>query len=97
MFTRYIAMHFDSAHISIEKLKERPTDSTDEVEVHPLLDGPDLEDQVELALLNDLVRPLRLVFVGGDLAKRLAKAYSGTWIEDTPSINDDLLAFWGLG
>jgi hypothetical protein len=49
-----------------------------------------------MALLNDLIRPLKLAFVGGDLAKRLATAYYGTWIEDTPSVSEDLLAFWGF-
>jgi hypothetical protein len=55
-----------------------------------------VEDQVELALLTDLVRPLKLSFIGGDVAKRLAEAYFGSWIEDTPMVNDDLLAFWGI-
>jgi hypothetical protein len=59
-----------------------------------LVDCPNIEDQIDTALLNDLHCPVKLAFVGGELAKRLAKAYSGTWIEDTPSVNDDLLAFW---
>ena len=54
----------------------------------------DIEHQVDMALLNDLITPCKLVFVGGDLAKRLATAYYGTWIEATPSVNEDLLAFW---
>ena len=49
-----------------------------------------------MALLNDMIRPLKLAFVGGDLAKRLATAYDGTWIEDTSSAIEDLLAFWGF-
>ena len=64
-----------------------------DVEVY-YVDGPDIELQVDMALLNDLIRPLKLAFVGGDLAKRLATAYYGTWIEDTPSVSEDLLAFW---
>jgi hypothetical protein len=97
MFTRYVAMHFESANINPEKLKSKLTDSSDEVEVYPLSDGPDVEDQVEFALLTDLVRPLKLAFVGGDVAKRLAAAYFGMWVKDTPAVNDELLAFWGTG
>jgi len=70
-------------------MKDRPG-----VEIYRV-DGPDLEDQIEMALLTDLITPCKLAFVGGDLAKRLATAYYGTWIEDTPSVNEDLLAFWG--
>jgi hypothetical protein len=66
-----------------------------DVEVY-YVDGPDIELQVDMTLLNDLIRPLKLAFVGGDLAKRLATAYYGTWIEHTPSVNEDLLAFWGF-
>ena len=64
------------------------------VEVYHV-DGPDIEYEVDMALLNDLVSPCKLAFVGGVTAKRLATAYYGTWIEDTPSVNEDLLAFWG--
>jgi hypothetical protein len=39
---------------------------------------------------------LKLAFVGGKTAKRLATAYYGTWIEDTPSVSEGFLAFWGL-
>jgi hypothetical protein len=88
---RYILMDFGSVdRSSLERLKDRP-----DVEVYRL-DGPDFEDQVDMALLNDLILPLKLTFVGGDLAKRLATAYYGTWIEDTPSVSEDLLAFWGF-
>src|ERR1017187_4404826 len=78
---RYILMYFGSVdRPSLERLK----------------DGPDFEDQVDMALLNDLILPLKLAFVGGKTAKRLATAYYGTWIEDTPSAIEDLLAFWGF-
>src|ERR1035438_5181114 len=66
-----------------------------DVEVY-YVDGPDIELQVDMALLNDLILPLKLAFVGGKTAKRLATAYYGTWIEDTPSVSEDLLAFWGI-
>jgi hypothetical protein len=88
---RYIAIYFGpNIHPSLERMKDRPG-----VEIYRV-DGPDLEDQIEMALLNDLITPLKLAFVGGDTAKHLAEAYFGTWIEDTPSVNDELLAFWGF-
>jgi hypothetical protein len=88
---RYILMYFGSVdRPSLERLKDRP-----DVEVYRL-DGPDFEDQVDMALLNDLILPLKLAFVGGKTAKRLATAYYGTWIEDTASVSEDLLAFWGI-
>jgi hypothetical protein len=90
MSVRYIAIHFGSANIDARRFNDHPG-----VELYRVSDGPDVEDQVELALLNDLVVPLALAVVGGETAKRLATAYYGTWIEDTPSVNEDLLAFWG--
>ena len=88
MNTRNIAFYFASSSLISEKLKAHPG-----VELC-LIDGPNIEDQIDMALLNDLHCPVKLAFVGGELAKRLATAYSGTWIEDTSSVNDDLLAFW---
>jgi hypothetical protein len=96
MYTRYVVMHFGSSYINVEELEQTPTDSTDSVEVYALADGPDVEDETELALLHDLVRPLRLVFVGADTAKRLAEAYGGDWIEDTANVPNDLLRIWEL-
>jgi hypothetical protein len=49
-----------------------------------------------MALLNNLETPLQLAFVGGDQAKTFAKGYGGTWIEDGPTIEEDLKRFWGL-
>jgi hypothetical protein len=87
MSTRNIAICCGAS--SLKGLENRS-----DVEVY-FVDGPDIEHQVDMALLNDLITPCKLAFVGGDLAKRLATAYYGTWIEDTPSVNEDLLAFWG--
>jgi hypothetical protein len=39
-----------------------------DVEVY-YVDGPDIELQVDMALLNDLIRPLKLAFVGGQLGE----------------------------
>jgi hypothetical protein len=66
-----------------------------DVEVY-YVDDPDIEHQIDMALLNDLETPCKLAFVGGDLAKRFATAYYGTWIENTPSVSEDLLAIWGF-
>ena len=87
MNTRKIAICCGTS--SLKGLENHP-----DVELY-YVDGPDIEHQVDMALLNALIIPCKLAFVGGDLAKRLATAYYGTWIEDTPSAIEDLLAFWG--
>jgi len=87
---RYIVMYFGSVDRPLlERLKDRSG-----VEVYRL-GGPDFEYQIDMALLMDMVTPCKLAFVGGVQAKTFAKGYGGTWIEDTPSVNEDLLAFWG--
>jgi hypothetical protein len=48
-----------------------------------------------MALLNDLIRPLKLAFVGGDLAKRLATAYYGTWILRTRHLSTKICLRFG--
>lgn len=53
------------------------------VEVY-YVDGPDSEDRIDMALLNDLQMPLKLVFLGGDDARHFAELYHGEWIEDDP-------------
>jgi hypothetical protein len=80
--------HLGRGASSLKGLENLP-----DVEVY-FVDDPDKDNQVDMALLNDLITPCKLAFVGGDLAKRLATAYSETWVEDTPSVNEDLLAFW---
>jgi hypothetical protein len=49
-----------------------------------------------MALLNDLVTPLKLAFVGGDDAKQLDGQYGGVWIADSPTVEQDLEGLWGL-
>lgn len=56
--------------------------------------GADLRDQIDMALLDQLHCQRTVVFVGGEVAKREAKAYGLKWIEDTPAVNDALLQFW---
>ena len=54
------------------------------------------EDDVEMALLNNLETPLKLAFVGGDAARTFAKEYGGVWIADGPDAEGDLLRWWDL-
>ena len=56
--------------------------------------GTDLGNQIDMALLDQLHCQRTVVFVGGEVAKREAKAYGVKWIEDTPAVNDALLQFW---
>ena len=56
--------------------------------------GADVQDQIDMALLDQLHCQRTVVFVGGEVAKREAKAYGVKWIEDTPAVNDALLQFW---
>jgi hypothetical protein len=88
---RYIAIYFGpNIHPSLERMKDRP-----DVEIYRV-DGPDFEDQIEMALLNDLVTPLKLAFVGGEDAKEFDGQYEGLWIEDRPNVEADLLRYWHL-
>ena len=54
------------------------------------------DDDVEMALLNDLITPLKLAFVGGDAPKTFAKEYGGVWIADGPDAEGELLRLWDL-
>ena len=92
MTTRSIAFLFGAAATDIpdERLKVHP-----DVEVYRI-DGPDPEHQIDMGLLSDLVCPVALAFIGGEDAKRFAEMYHGTWIEDGPSAEEDLMRFWGL-
>ena len=88
---RYILMYFDSVdRPSLQRLKDRF-----EVEVYRL-HGPDFQDEIEMALLNNLEAPLKLVYVGGEEAKHFDGQYGGVWIPDGPNVEEDLCRFWGL-
>jgi hypothetical protein len=88
---RYIAFYFGSVdRPALEKLKDRPG-----IEIYRV-DGPDFQDEIEMALLNDLHCPVKLAFVGGDEADAFAKDYGGVWIADAATVRADLLRFWGL-
>ena len=89
---RYILMYFDSVdRASLERMKAWP--GVEEYRLHP---GPDLEHQIEMALLNNLETPLKLAFVGGEEAKQFDGQYSGVWIPDGPNVEEDLCRFWRL-
>ena len=88
---RYILIYIGSVERpSLERMRAWP-----DVEVYRRHTGPDLEDQIEMALLNDLVLPLKLAFAGCDEAKTFAKEYGGVWIADGPDVEGELLRFWG--
>lgn len=85
MHIRNIAMLVDTDIRLSAALVERPG-----VEVYHVAS----EDDIDMALLNDLHSPLKLAFVGGDLAKLLSEAYGDIWIADSPTVEEDLLRFW---
>jgi hypothetical protein len=83
-------------HLNIETLRHQfDAEAEEHLSLEVYTDAL-TEDDVELALLNDFVRPLELAFVGGKLAKMFAAKYGDIWIEDTPKINEELLRFWGI-
>lgn len=89
MTKRYVAILLDvEADIYTEPLQVHPG-----AEVYRI-DGPDLENQIDMALLNDLVVPLKLAFVVGEIAKHYAEVYHGTWIEDGPNATARIVQFW---
>lgn len=90
MPTRKIAMILDGTQVQRDRLQRYA-----DVELHDI-QGPDIEDQIDSGLLNDLHSPVKLAFVGGVIAKSMASLYGATWIADGPTVNDDLLRFWQL-
>src|ERR1035437_3563697 len=89
MNTRFVIFHFGSSQLKTEKLNELPG-----IELY-LISGPDAEHQIDMALLNDLHCPVKVVFVGGLLAKGLALTYGARWLSDnTANVDDELLQFW---
>jgi len=76
------------SNLAREKLKAQPG-----VDLHRI-DGHDIADQIDMALLDHLHCWRTVVFVGGDEARREAQAYGVAWIEDTPAVHDQLMEFW---
>ena len=90
MCIRYIAMFIGSAvPPDAAALKERPG-----VELYSIDVGPSAEEEIEIALLTDPVSDIKLSFVGSEEARRYAEIYYGTWVQATPSVCADLLAYW---
>jgi len=88
---RYIIMYFGPVdRPDLERLKDRL-----DVEVYRI-DGADLEHEIEMALLNNLITPLKLSYVGGDEAEKFDGEYSGVWMPDRPTLETDLIRLWGL-
>lgn len=89
--TRYIAIIVGTAtSIDPERLR-----SDSGVEVYQV-DGPDAEHNIDMALLNDLVRPVKLVFVGGEDARFYAELYHAFWTEDGPNAVAEVLRCWDM-
>jgi len=86
--TRYIAIYVGSATPIQESVKDYPG-----VELY-FTDGADVEHQIDLALLNNLHCPVKLAFVGGNQAEHFANLYHGTWIRETPTVEEELIRFW---
>jgi len=76
------------AHLDPAITKQQPGVDLFQVE------GADVQDQIDSALLEHLHCQRTIVFVGGERARREAEAYGVKWIEDTPAVNDALLKFW---
>lgn len=87
---RHIAIILEGTHVQRDRLQRYA--GVELYDIH----RPDIEDQIDLALLNDLHSPVKLAFVGGVVAKNMASLYGATWIADGPTVNDDLLRFWQL-
>ena len=90
MCDRYIAIYFEPSYVDPEKLRVHPN-----VEIY-VVGTENAEHKIEMALLNDLIRPLKLAIIGSDLAKRMADLYMGTYIEAGPFVEHEVIRFWGL-
>jgi hypothetical protein len=53
-----------------------------------------VQEQIDMALLEDLHCQRTIVFVGGEQARREAEAYGVKWIKNSPTVNEDLIRFW---
>lgn len=95
--TRFIAMILDVRYdVDFDKLKELNPDWVEIYHIDVHTTAAQIEDEIDMALLNDLICPVRLAFVGEDLAKDFAKRYYGTWIADSPNAEEELLKFWEI-
>lgn len=92
MPTRYIVFTFRRTSIDSERLRQHPG-----VEMYTVSESAgDVEEQIDMALLNDLHCPVVIVFVGGEVAKALAERYHVAWTDDGEDVNEAVLRLWGL-
>ncbi len=75
-------------HLDPDLLKQHPG-----VDLY-FVSGPEMREPIDLALLDHLHCRRTIVFVGGEPARREARAYGVKWIEDNPAVNEALLEFW---
>ncbi len=88
--TRHVVIEVGSRGFDAAKLMH-----VDGLEVYHA-DGPETEDQIDMALLNDLVRPIKLVFVGDDGVRLRAERYHADWIRCSPAAVCDILRIWQM-
>ena len=58
--------------------------------------GSDIQDQIDMVLLDHFHCERTVVLVGGEEARREARAYGVVWVEDSPTVNSELLEFWRI-
>jgi hypothetical protein len=92
--TRCVVVYFD-AHCNLDTTKVRHHPGSEVYLVGASNAQIDLYDEIDMELLNDLHRPVKLAFVGGDLAKEAAEKYWATWARDTPAATEEVVRYWG--
>ena len=91
MNVRYIAICLDQdCGLDIARLKSHP--GSEVYFVDP--SSADLYEQIDMAILGDLHRPVKLAFIGGHLARTIADVYWSLSVEDTPAATENVLTFW---
>jgi hypothetical protein len=86
--SRHVIIEIGDRVLDASKLRHVPG-----IEVYHA-NGPETEDQIDIALLNDLVMPLKLVFVGDEGVRLFAEEYHADWIQCSPTAVDDILRTW---
>jgi len=87
---RYIVIYFEPHYLDLDRLNHHHGAEIYCVKPASL----DRYNEIDMALLNDLHCPVKVVFVGGDLAEAAAEKYWATWIPNTPTATEDVLRFW---
>jgi len=92
MKMKYLAVCCDS-NLDIEAVKRQHPDAVLHV-VNTSDSEAQIDDEIDMVLLDYLHSSLKLAFVGGDQAKKLAEGYGATWIRETTTTTEDLLRYW---